>query len=121
MPGRRPPRGPHRPHDPYADAEANVLREVKDRIGVEVDHDYVRGFETAESLLGYHKLLRDRQPAGKSLNIDFVNETMGPSARVAVELSPESARALVQAILTALETGETEHGLRVDVAVPVIV
>jgi len=56
-------------------------------------------------------------PYEHSLNIDFVNESMGPSARVAVELSPESARALVQAILTALETGETEHGLRVEVAV----
>jgi hypothetical protein len=54
-------------------------------------------------------------PYEHSLNIDFVNETMGPSARVAVELSAESARALVQAILAALETGETEHGLRIEV------
>ena len=44
-----------------------------------------------------------------SLNIDFVNETLGPGARVAVELSAESARALVRAILTALETGDVEH------------
>jgi hypothetical protein len=58
-------------------------------------------------------------PYEHSLNIDFVNEAMGPSARVAVELSAESARALVQAILAALETGETEHGLRVDIGVPV--
>src|SRR3989454_3018486 len=35
-------------------------------------------------------------------NIDFVNEKEGPSARVAVELSPESARKLAEAILTAL-------------------
>ncbi len=28
-----------------------------------------------------------------ALNIDFVNEAEGPGARVAVELSPESARA----------------------------
>jgi Family of unknown function (DUF6295) len=54
-------------------------------------------------------------PYEHSLNIDFVNESMGPSARVAVELSAESARALVGAILKALETGETEHGLRVEV------
>ena len=38
-----------------------------------------------------------------AFNIDFVNEAEGPGARVAVELSPESARRLVQAILAALE------------------
>ena len=37
-----------------------------------------------------------------ALNIDFVNPKEGPSARVAVELSPESARTLVKAILDAL-------------------
>src|SRR6266705_5863183 len=37
-----------------------------------------------------------------ALNIDFVNEKEGPSARVAVELSPESARKLVEIILTTL-------------------
>ncbi len=41
-----------------------------------------------------------------ALNIDFVNEKMGLGARVAVELSPESARKLVDAILTALSRGE---------------
>jgi hypothetical protein len=38
-----------------------------------------------------------------SLNIDFLNPTEGPSARVAVELEPESALALAQAILTTLD------------------
>lgn len=37
-----------------------------------------------------------------ALNIDFVNGSMGPGARVAVELSVESARNLVQAIHAAL-------------------
>lgn len=37
-----------------------------------------------------------------ALNIDFVNEAEGPSARVAVELSAESARELVGAIERAL-------------------
>ncbi len=46
-----------------------------------------------------------------SLNIDFVNESTGPEARVAVELTPESARALAHAILAALETGEMQYGL----------
>lgn len=41
-----------------------------------------------------------------ALNIDFVNEAQGPSARVAVELEPEAARALADAILAALERGE---------------
>ena len=45
-------------------------------------------------------------PLEHALNIDFVNEKMGPGARVAVELSPESARKLVDAILTALSRGE---------------
>ena len=39
---------------------------------------------------------------GHTLNIDFVNDKEGSSARVAVELSPESARKLVDAILTTL-------------------
>ncbi len=43
-----------------------------------------------------------------SLNIDFVNETEGPGARVAVELAPESARELVKAILESLSRGEVE-------------
>jgi hypothetical protein len=38
-----------------------------------------------------------------ALNIDFVNEAAGPGARVAVELTRESARALVEAIQVALE------------------
>ena len=38
-----------------------------------------------------------------ALNIDFVNEAQGPGARVAVELTPEDARALAQSILATLE------------------
>lgn len=41
-----------------------------------------------------------------ALNIDFVNEAEGPGARVAVELSVESARQLVQTILATLERAE---------------
>jgi Family of unknown function (DUF6295) len=36
--------------------------------------------------------------AAHTLNIDFVNPAKGPSARVAVELTAESARALAKAI-----------------------
>ena len=45
-------------------------------------------------------------PLEHALNIDFVNEAEGLQARVAVELSAESARALVQTILAALERAE---------------
>ena len=37
-----------------------------------------------------------------SLNIDFVNQDIGPSARIAVEISADSARKLVKAIEGAL-------------------
>ncbi len=41
-----------------------------------------------------------------ALNIDFVNEAMGPGARVAVELSADSARTLVDAINAVLAQAE---------------
>ena len=40
--------------------------------------------------------------ADHTLNIDFINPSRGPSARVAVELSAQTARALAQAIESAL-------------------
>ncbi|MBI3971955.1 MAG: hypothetical protein HY332_11750 [Chloroflexi bacterium] len=48
-------------------------------------------------------------PLDHALIIDFLNETEGPGARVAVELSAESARALVRAIEAALAAGEQCH------------
>jgi len=41
-----------------------------------------------------------------ALNIDFVNESQGPSARVAVELSEQAARDLVKTILAVLDRAE---------------
>jgi len=41
-----------------------------------------------------------------ALNIDFVNEKEGLGARVAVELSAESARKLVETILVTLSRGD---------------
>ena len=41
-------------------------------------------------------------PLEHALNIDFVNEAQGPGARVAVELSAEAARSLVDTILEVL-------------------
>ena len=44
-----------------------------------------------------------------SLNIDFTNEAEGAPVRVAVELTADSARALVAKILAALAAGEASH------------
>jgi hypothetical protein len=41
-----------------------------------------------------------------ALNIDFVNEAHGPGARVAVELSAEAARALIDTIQIVLKRAE---------------
>ncbi|HUF38902.1 MAG TPA: DUF6295 family protein [Anaerolineales bacterium] len=46
-------------------------------------------------------------PFEHALNIDFVNESLGTGARVAVELSEQSARALVAGILDVLDRAET--------------
>jgi len=43
-------------------------------------------------------------PAEHSLNIDLLNPALGAGARVALELDPDSARALAEAILESLET-----------------
>jgi len=45
-------------------------------------------------------------PLEHALNIDFVNESQGPSARVAVELSGQAARELVRTILAVLDEAE---------------
>jgi hypothetical protein len=43
-------------------------------------------------------------PAEHTLNIDFLDPGAGPSARVAVELTVESARALAKAIEATLDS-----------------
>ncbi len=45
-------------------------------------------------------------PLEQALNIDFVNEALGPGARVAVELSAEAAKSLVETILAVLDQAE---------------
>lgn len=42
--------------------------------------------------------------AGHALMIDFLNPTLGPSARAALEMDPASARALAEAILKSLDS-----------------
>ena len=46
-------------------------------------------------------------PYEHALNIDFVNESLGPSARVAVELSEQAARELVRTIQVVLARAES--------------
>jgi hypothetical protein len=48
-------------------------------------------------------------PFDHALAIDFVCEADGARERVAVELSADSARALVRNILAALASGEAAH------------
>jgi hypothetical protein len=57
----------------------------------------------------------DHAQSGCAVIIDFLNEAVGPKARIAVELTPESARHLVHAILSSLSRGEGE-GARAKVA-----
>ncbi len=45
-------------------------------------------------------------PLEHALNLDFVDESQGPGARVAVELDVESARALAGTILAVLARAE---------------
>jgi hypothetical protein len=47
-------------------------------------------------------------PADHTLNIDFLNPGKGPSARVAVELTAQTARELVRAIESALAAAPPE-------------
>lgn len=55
-------------------------------------------------------------PFEHALNIDFVNESMGPSARVAVELSEQAARELVKTILNVLDQAEAGGHLIQDLS-----
>ena len=47
-------------------------------------------------------------PREHTLNIDFLNPGRGPSARVAVELTVESARALAKAIEATLASAPAD-------------
>jgi hypothetical protein len=61
-------------------------------------------FDLREANVSYDRPFN--APFEHALNIDFVNETMGASARVAVELSEHAALELVRAILDVLDQAE---------------
>ncbi len=58
-------------------------------------------------------------PLDHVLGIDFTNEMEGGRERVALELSADSARLLVEKILAALASGEVAHGATSHVHSPV--
>lgn len=49
-------------------------------------------------------------PAEHTLNLDFLNESLGPQARVAVELDPDAAEDLANAILRSVATARALTG-----------
>lgn len=49
-------------------------------------------------------------PADHTLNLDFLNPSLGPSARVAVELDPTSARRLAETITALLDESPLAAG-----------
>ena len=49
-------------------------------------------------------------PLEHALNIDFVNEREGPGSRIAIELTADSAKRLVRAILASLSRGGVDAG-----------
>jgi uncharacterized protein DUF6295 len=48
----------------------------------------------------------DHARSGQAIIIDFLNEIRSVESRISVELTPESAKNLVQAILVSLARGE---------------
>jgi len=54
----------------------------------------------------HHALLEE------AITIDFVNQTLGPGARAAAELTLESAKALSRALVRAITTAELEESAR---------
>jgi Family of unknown function (DUF6295) len=67
-------------------------------------------FELTHSVVSYdhphHALVEE------AITIDFVNEALGPSARVAVELTLESAKELSGALARAIAAAEIEESAR---------
>ena len=67
-------------------------------------------FDLTHSVVSYdhpHHALYD-----EAITLDFVNSTLGPSARVAVEISLQSARDLLAALSKAIVEAEIVEGLR---------
>lgn len=74
-------------------------------------------FPLAQAYVGYDHPFH--APYDHALTLDFVNESRGAGARVAVELDRESARALAHRILAILDQAdEFEDGETAEARVP---
>ncbi len=62
-------------------------------------------FEVSQANVSYDHPFK--APFEHALNIDLVNEALGPGARISAELGPEAARALAEAILAVLAQAES--------------
>jgi hypothetical protein len=65
-------------------------------------------FDLDELSVTYDCSYHTSMPQG--VNIDFFNEKEGPGARVAIELSPTSAMALVHAVMESLYSAGIDPG-----------
>jgi len=67
-------------------------------------------FDLTHSVVSYdhphHAVLEE------AITIDFVNDALGPGARVAVELTLEAAKALSSALVKAIAAAEIEESAR---------
>ena len=67
-------------------------------------------FDLTQAVVAYdhphHALLEE------AITIDFLNAALGPGARVAVELTLESAKELSGALIRAIAAAEIEEGAR---------
>lgn len=73
-------------------------------------------FDVREANVSYDHPFELR--AEHALNIDFVNEAAGPGARVAVELTADSARELVKAIMKVLEQADAGGWIEESTPIP---
>jgi hypothetical protein len=68
-------------------------------------------FDLTNSVVSYdhphHAMLEE------AITIDFVNSALGPGARVAAELTLQSAKALAAALERAIAAAEVVEGLRI--------
>jgi hypothetical protein len=93
-------------HEPYKGyQEKTMCTMIVEKISIDGSAKGTGGwFHVQQASVSYDHPFH--APVEHALNIDFVNEAMGPSARVAVELNADAARELVRTILAVLDQAE---------------
>lgn len=90
---------------PFHDEEQAVCTTIADKATISGSGKGSAGwFSLAQVYVGYDHPVH--APSEHALTLDFVNEGIGPGARVAVELTRDSARALAADILATLEQAD---------------